>query len=199
MDDGDARVITGERIVYDVDGGDDAAEGLDAHEGVAQEEGTGDEELDGVFGHDAGEVEVGIQDPGLGETGCPDVDADPAQGGGLVVAVDPLEDVGLAGHQDPHCSGEDDDVADGVVVAEDVDSDAGEVLLAGVAAGVDVLPQEGVPDVGLVAAAYEDAAGGEMGDVTIVDGDPQGIDNGDAAAPEVGVDGEVLEDDALVG
>lgn len=156
-------------------------------------------ELNRIFGDDPSEIEVGIQDPSLGKTGCPDINAYPAQCGRLVIAMDPVEDIGLARDENSDGSGEDDDVSDGVIIADDVDSNAGEVLLAGVAAGVDVLANEGVLDVGLMAAAYKDAIGSELGDVTIVYGGTQGIKNGDATTSEIGVNDEVVERDMFVG
>lgn len=193
----DTRVVSRERIIYYVHTRHDAVQRFYGNEGVAQEERTGDVELNRIFRYDPSKVEVRVQDPGLGETGCPDVYPRTTQCGGLVVAMDSGEDVGLPCHQNPDGGGEDDDVGDCVIVAGDVDSDAGEVLLAVVAAGGDVLADETIPDIGLVAGSYENAIGGEMRNVAIVYGRSQGINNRDAASREIGVDDEVLKRDVF--
>lgn len=108
-----------------------------------------------------------------------------SEAGGFVIAMYAGDYVGLAKDHDSYGGGEDDDVGDGVVVPLEVDSDAGEVPLPFVAAGCDVLSDEGVSDVSFVAALDEDSVGGEMSDVAVVDTDSERVDDEDASAMEV--------------
>lgn len=71
-------------------------------------------------------------------------------------------------------------------------------MLGGVAPAGDVLAEVRVPDVGLVAALDRYAGRVEVGDVAVVDVGPEGVDNLDASAAEIGVEQEVPERDELV-
>lgn len=183
----DPLVGAGEHVVDDGDAAHDALDGLEEHEGVAEEEGVGDGELHGVLGDDARVVHVGVDDARLREAGELQVDPHAAEAGGLVVAVDAGDEVGLPGDEDAGLGGEDDHVGDGVVVAGEGDGGAREGALAGVSAGGDVLPEVRVADVGLVPALGEDPRRVEVGDVAVVDASPEGVGHLNSAASVVGV------------
>ena len=104
------------------------------------------------------------------------------------------EGVGLVLHQNSDRRREDHDV----VVVGDVDSDAGEVLLPGVVAGDDVLSDEGVADVSIVATFDEDTVDIETRNVAIFDRCSNRINDWNPAAAEIGVQEEVLRCNVLV-
>lgn len=93
---------------------------------------------------------------------------------------------------------EDDDVGDVVVVASEVNGGAGEVFLAGVAVDGEVLTEEAAGDEGLMANLDMDAAGREVDEEAVVDANPGGLDDEDAAAPQGPVEKNVEEGDVLV-
>lgn len=108
------------------------------------------------------------------------------------------ENVGLTADEDSSGGGENDNVSDGVVIANETDSSSGEVSFTGIAAGSDVLTEERGADVGLVTALNWNTDGGEMCNVAIVDGYSQGIDDGNAATSEIGIQEKVFERDIFV-
>ncbi|GER33157.1 acyl-CoA N-acyltransferase, partial [Striga asiatica] len=107
-------------------------------------------------------------------------------------------DIGLAGDGDSGDGGEDDDVGHGVVVAGEVDSGAGEGGFGGVVAVVGVLAKEATGDEGFVATADEDSLGGEAEKEGVEDADTNGVEHGNAAAAEGGVEEDVSEGDGFV-
>ena len=187
-----------EHVAHHADPSGYAINGLEDDVGIAQEEAARDMKLNWVFCNNPGVVQVTVHDPGLCQARQLEVYPGAPEPSGFVIAVNPGEGVGLAGHHHAHCRWIYYHVGDGVIVADDVYGRAGKAPLTGVAPGGDVLTEEGAVDEGLVATLDEDSGGVEMGDVAVVYGGSERVYDCNAAAPVVGIQHEVSEADEFV-
>ena len=108
------------------------------------------------------------------------------------------EHIGLTLYQYSNGCLENDDVGNSIVITDDVDSDAWEVLLSRVTADGDMLANEGASHVGFMATLDEYAIGRKMRNVAIIYGCSYWIDYRNATSPKIWVQHEVFECDVLV-